>query len=183
MTDAANKALVQRLVTEMIQGGDLSLAAAIFDPAYVPHDPSNAVHRDAAPERLGYALYDHALARGWRSAQCYHWTLEFTHSGPLMGIPPSGKAVTVTGIDMFRVSRGKIVESWTYADSAGDAPADGRPAAARPATGECGVIMSGAGAVPPPLLLFLWQQVAHTPTLAATGRAHAIGHRYVPAAS
>jgi len=41
MTDAANKALVERLVTEMIQGGDLSLAAAIFDPAYVPHDPSN----------------------------------------------------------------------------------------------------------------------------------------------
>lgn len=41
MIGAANKALVQRLVTGMLQGGDLSLAAEIFDPAYVPYDPSN----------------------------------------------------------------------------------------------------------------------------------------------
>ena len=34
-----------------------------------------------------------------------------------MGIPPSGEVVTVTGIDMLRVSRGKIVESRAYADS------------------------------------------------------------------
>lgn len=36
-----------------------------------------------------------------------------------MGVPPSGKAVMVTGIDMFRVSHGKIAERWAYADALG----------------------------------------------------------------
>lgn len=36
-----------------------------------------------------------------------------------MGVPPSGKAVIVTGIDMCRVSQGEIVESWAYADALG----------------------------------------------------------------
>jgi predicted ester cyclase len=36
-----------------------------------------------------------------------------------MCVPPSGKAVTVTGIDMCRVNQGEIVESWAYADALG----------------------------------------------------------------
>lgn len=41
------------------------------------------------------------------------WTARGTHKGPLMNIPPTGKAVTITGISIDRVAHGKVVEGWT----------------------------------------------------------------------
>ena len=40
------------------------------------------------------------------------WTCTGTHEGELMGIPPTGKPVVTTGIDIFRLADGKIVEEW-----------------------------------------------------------------------
>jgi predicted ester cyclase len=34
-----------------------------------------------------------------------------------MGAPPSGKSVTYTGMDLNRIVRGKIVESWVNYDA------------------------------------------------------------------
>lgn len=36
-----------------------------------------------------------------------------------MGIPPTGKPVTVTGINLYRVVNGKIVEEWWQEDILG----------------------------------------------------------------
>jgi len=35
-----------------------------------------------------------------------------THTGPFLGIPPTGRRVEITGIDIFRIVDGKIVEMW-----------------------------------------------------------------------
>ncbi|HUY45965.1 MAG TPA: ester cyclase [Streptosporangiaceae bacterium] len=35
-----------------------------------------------------------------------------THSGPLMGIPPTGKQVTIHEMSCHRLVNGKVVESW-----------------------------------------------------------------------
>jgi steroid delta-isomerase-like uncharacterized protein len=43
-------------------------------------------------------------------------TARGTHQGPLMGIPPTGKAVVVTVMDVCRFENGKIVEHWGVAD-------------------------------------------------------------------
>jgi len=40
------------------------------------------------------------------------WKAEGTHHGDLMGLAPTGKRVTLTGIEILRVSGGKIVERW-----------------------------------------------------------------------
>jgi predicted ester cyclase len=40
-----------------------------------------------------------------------------THKGEWMGIPATGRSVSVTIFDMFRVSGGKIVEHWGLLDS------------------------------------------------------------------
>ncbi len=40
------------------------------------------------------------------------WTGSGTHTGVLMGIPATGKSVTVSGIDICRVSDERIVEYW-----------------------------------------------------------------------
>ncbi|NHC33724.1 ester cyclase [Scytonema millei] len=43
----------------------------------------------------------------------YRSTLQGTHTGIFMGIPPTGKVITVNGsFNLFRISEGKIVEWW-----------------------------------------------------------------------
>ncbi len=42
-----------------------------------------------------------------------------THQGDLFGIPPTGKAIKTTGINIFRIADGKIVEHWNNADDLG----------------------------------------------------------------
>jgi hypothetical protein len=42
-------------------------------------------------------------ATGWPSA---------THTGSLQGMPPTGKPVRVTGVNVARFAEGKIAESW-----------------------------------------------------------------------
>ena len=40
------------------------------------------------------------------------FTLNGTHKGDLMGIPPTGKEVNLPGIVIYRITDGKIDESW-----------------------------------------------------------------------
>ena len=47
------------------------------------------------------------------------WTVTGTHQAELMGIPPSGKQTTWTGITIYRFIEGKIVESWWAYDAMG----------------------------------------------------------------
>jgi predicted ester cyclase len=47
------------------------------------------------------------------------WTVNGTHLGPLMGIPPTGRPITFTGMTMYRFVDGKIVENWWAYDSLG----------------------------------------------------------------
>ena len=51
------------------------------------------------------------------------WTSTGTHDGPFQGIPPTGKTVTTTGITIFRLEDGKIVEEWSESDMIGHAHA------------------------------------------------------------
>ena len=45
------------------------------------------------------------------------WTGTGTHSGALMGIPATGKVVTVSGIDICRIDGDRIVEYWQELDT------------------------------------------------------------------
>jgi len=47
------------------------------------------------------------------------YTARGTHRGELMGIPPTGKQVTVTGIFITRWANGKAEESWLNFDALG----------------------------------------------------------------
>jgi predicted ester cyclase len=42
-----------------------------------------------------------------------------THDGPLMGIQPTGKSISVRGIQIGRFENGKIVERWGSTDQLG----------------------------------------------------------------
>ena len=47
------------------------------------------------------------------------FTARGTHKGDLMGIAPTGKQGTVTGISISRIVNGKVVEDWTEEDMLG----------------------------------------------------------------
>jgi hypothetical protein len=47
------------------------------------------------------------------------WSGTGTHLGELMGIPPTGKRGTVTGISIGRYEGGKLVEEWLNFDALG----------------------------------------------------------------
>lgn len=46
-------------------------------------------------------------------------TLVGTHTGDLMGIPATGKPLTVHGMVLSRLEHGKIVEEWEILDMLG----------------------------------------------------------------
>jgi steroid delta-isomerase-like uncharacterized protein len=47
------------------------------------------------------------------------WTMTGTHRGDFMGVPPTGKSITMKGIDFSRVVNGKIAEHWAQFDAIG----------------------------------------------------------------
>lgn len=42
-----------------------------------------------------------------------------THSGPLNGMPATGRTVVVTGMSIERIANGRIVEGWNENDALG----------------------------------------------------------------
>jgi predicted ester cyclase len=46
-----------------------------------------------------------------------HFSASGTQTGPFLGAPPSGKIVSYTGMDLNRIVRGRIVESWVNYDA------------------------------------------------------------------
>ncbi len=47
------------------------------------------------------------------------FTFHGTHQGEFMDIPPTGKPVTMSGIDIMRIKDGKITELWGQEDMLG----------------------------------------------------------------
>jgi predicted ester cyclase len=45
------------------------------------------------------------------------WTFRGTHTGTYMGVAPSGRQLTVSGVHIHRIVDGKIVEVWAYPDA------------------------------------------------------------------
>jgi steroid delta-isomerase-like uncharacterized protein len=44
------------------------------------------------------------------------WCQTGTHAGPFMGIPPSGRQFTITGIDIHQLRDGRMAEHWHVVD-------------------------------------------------------------------
>jgi steroid delta-isomerase-like uncharacterized protein len=127
MSTEENKALARRVIEQMFNEGNLDVADELLALDYVDHDPSlpEDVH---GPE--GFKQYvgmyrsafsdlhvqiEDQLAEGDRVAT--RWTGTGTHDGELAGIAPTGKRVTVPGMEIVRIANGRLVEGWEGYDS------------------------------------------------------------------
>jgi steroid delta-isomerase-like uncharacterized protein len=60
---------------------------------------------------------DQAIADAARVA--IRWHGRVTHRGVFHGVPPTGRAVTVTGINMYAISGNRIDSEWEQTDALG----------------------------------------------------------------
>jgi steroid delta-isomerase-like uncharacterized protein len=129
MSSEDNKALIRRFYEEVWNRGNLAVAEEIFADDYVRHDlrPGTAppgpqgqkqiasMFRAAFPDLE--STVDLIIAEGDMVAA--RWTLHGTHTGPWAGVAPTGKAVTFSGVNIFRIAGGKVVEIWNHRDDLG----------------------------------------------------------------
>ena len=124
-----NKALVRRFYEEVWNKGNLDAAYDFFAHDYVRHDlrPGDAP-RGPEGQKLIAGMFRTAFPDVHLSVQFMvaeadmvvaRWTMEGTHQGAWGGIPPTGKRMSFAGVNIFRLSEGKVVEIWNHRDDLG----------------------------------------------------------------
>jgi steroid delta-isomerase-like uncharacterized protein len=124
-----NKAVSRRVAEEIFNGGKLDLADELYTPEYVLHDPSlpEDLHgpeglKQYAAMNLGAfpdvrVSVEDQIAEG--DMVVTRWTATGTHTGELLGIPPTGRRIEISGITINRFSGGRIAEDWYQSDDLG----------------------------------------------------------------
>jgi steroid delta-isomerase-like uncharacterized protein len=67
----------------------------------------------AAMGAMQFEIHD-VIAEGDRVV--IRWTARGVHQSTLFGAPPTGAALAIPGLNIFRVANAKIVERWTFID-------------------------------------------------------------------
>jgi steroid delta-isomerase-like uncharacterized protein len=129
MSAESNKALSRRLLEEAFNVGNIDVIDELVTTDFVNHDaalPEPMIGPDAAKASInGYrtAFPDLRLTIEEQIADdqgvATRWSAKGTHEGDLMGMAPTGKQATVTGITIDRIVDGRIAESWTNWDTLG----------------------------------------------------------------
>ena len=127
---ASNKAIVQRMIDEVMNQQNLGVIDELFATDYLMHDPAWPMEVKG-PEGFkqwagamlepffsdGEIAVNDIIAEGDKVA--VHWTWSGTHTGEFMGIPPTVRRITITGISIHRFANDKFVESWASYDALG----------------------------------------------------------------
>ena len=133
MSQQANKAIVTRFIEELWNQRKLALADNLFaedcvthqlrfgnDPAGAPRGPAAMKHHVAdwlaAFPDIRFTI-EQTLAEGDRvMTQC---VARGTHLGSWLGIPATGKIITIQMFVVHRIADGLIAEDWVLIDSLG----------------------------------------------------------------
>jgi steroid delta-isomerase-like uncharacterized protein len=123
-----NKNLVRRCLEGAFNQGDMSVIDQCIAADYVYREPVMGEKRGKQGWKEIYQLYkgafpdcqikiDEQVAEGDKVVT--RWTARGTQRGPLLGIAPTNKSVTVQGILISRIRDGKIVEDFETYDALG----------------------------------------------------------------
>ena len=124
MSTETNKKLVLRFYDEVLNDRRPDVIDELALADYTEHDPLPG-QRDGLVglkdrvsmliEGLGsaYTIED-VIAEGDRVV--VRWSSTGTHSGPFVGIPPTGRSFTMAGIDIYRIENLRMAEHWHVVD-------------------------------------------------------------------
>ncbi len=129
MSTEANKALVRRFYDEVTNGRNVAVLDELLAPNFEGFKVEGADHgqnREEFKQTMTMVLNafpdHHQTIHDWIAENdkvVTRWTVQGTHQGEYAGIAPTGKQVKITGIDIFRVVDGKIVEVWAEVNMPG----------------------------------------------------------------
>lgn len=129
MSTEENKALIRKWVDQVLNRRDVSdtsLAYELVAADFVGHFPGQPpISGLEAFQQFGATYFsafpdlkitpEDLVAEGDKVAMRYSW--RGTQKGELMGIPPTGKQVTTSGMSILRIADGKIAEQWDNFDT------------------------------------------------------------------
>ena len=124
----ANMDVVRRFFELGPSSGDLAAADALLAPDFTLHVPlpvtgpgiaamNNVITSCRAAFHGLLVTVEDLMADGDR-VTC-RFTARGVHNGEFMGLPPTGKQIAMTGIEIFRLRDGKIAELWGEANLMG----------------------------------------------------------------
>jgi predicted ester cyclase len=124
-----NKKIVDAFIQELFTAGDLGAIERYLAPGFVDHDPPVPDIPDGAEGLRRAAVMFRAALPDWHSVPdqmvaegdvvVERFIARGTHRGELMGVAPTGKAIVLAGINVFRIDGDKIVERWGRLDELG----------------------------------------------------------------
>jgi steroid delta-isomerase-like uncharacterized protein len=115
-----NKALVRRYYDEVLTARNRSILGQLLDSSFVSHvsggSDVGAEAYAAAVDATFAAFLDLVVTVHDQVAEddkvVTRWSATGTHDGDFVGVPASGRLITVTGIHIHRVRHGRLVEHW-----------------------------------------------------------------------
>jgi steroid delta-isomerase-like uncharacterized protein len=127
MSTEQNKALVRNF-EELINFRDLDTALTLLSPDFADHTPAVGLPPGVEGVRAFFTMQFAAfpdsrstsldmIAEGDKVV--HRMSTEGTHQGEFLGIPATGKRVTMAYIDIWRIADGKLAEHWVEADMMG----------------------------------------------------------------
>jgi steroid delta-isomerase-like uncharacterized protein len=124
----ANKQIVREFIDALFSRGELEAVDTYLSEDFVDHDPPFGVSADREGMRAAAASFRAAFP-DWRSELhrlvaeadlvAEHFTAKGTHREEIMGVTPTGRQITLPGINLFRVQDGRIIERWGRLDDLG----------------------------------------------------------------
>jgi steroid delta-isomerase-like uncharacterized protein len=124
-----NKTIIRRLYEEVWNQRKLGVVDELLSASHALNDPNNpgsqvgpalykqrVVELTTALPDLCFTIED-TIAEGEKVVAC--WTFSGTHQGEYLGIPATGKKISVEGITIHHIKDGKILDSYTRWDALG----------------------------------------------------------------
>jgi predicted ester cyclase len=115
-----NRSVATRVFEEIFNQGRFDVASEIYAPEFRNHgrlrdftlaEDQDAVHREKQAFPDLKMTVELLIAKG--EFVTVVWTFRGTHTGPGVGLPPTGARVTMRGITVWRIVNGRILEEWT----------------------------------------------------------------------
>jgi predicted ester cyclase len=118
---------VTRRVSEVVNTRQYDAIDELFGEHFVDHNPAWNVQSleelkgiiRAAHEALDFTANLDGLFPAGNDKVVMLITFTGRHIAPFFGIEPTGKEVTWTSTEVYRLEDGKVVERWTQADTTG----------------------------------------------------------------
>jgi predicted ester cyclase len=125
-SDAENVQIVRSLV-DIVNGRKYDAMDPLFAETFVDRNPAwNVAGLEplkriiaAAHQGLDMVVSQDQVYAAEGNKVVVHITFNGRHVGTFLGIPPTGKSVSWTSIEVYRIENNKIVERWVQADTAG----------------------------------------------------------------